>query len=78
MQLRTQGALRLEEIVGAANRLEAVAVGGAATQAFWHVMACVSQPVTQAVDACEDINGVGTSGTGATWPGVTTCASRIR
>ena len=53
------------------------------TQAFWQFMTCVSQPTRQAVDVCEDINGVGVSGAGWTTPGVTicpgsACASRIR
>jgi hypothetical protein len=53
------------------------------TQAFWQFMACVSQVPEQAVDICDDINGVGVSGTGWTSPGVTicpgtACASRIR
>jgi hypothetical protein len=37
-------------------------------QAFWQFMACVSQPTTQAVDVCEEIKGVGTTGTGCTTP----------
>jgi hypothetical protein len=51
-----------------AERLEAVVVSVAfaptTIQAFWQFMACVSQPTRQAVEACEDINGVGVRGTG--------------
>ena len=74
VQLRVQAAAPPELGVAVA----VIAACPAATQALWHVMTCVSQPVTQAVDACEDINGVGTSGTGWTCPGITTCASCIR
>lgn len=34
------------------------------TQEFWQFMTCVSQPSRQAVDVCDDINGVGTTGIG--------------
>jgi hypothetical protein len=60
--------------------LEVLVVGPTVTQAFWQFMTCVSQLTRQAVDVCDDINGVRVSGTGWTCPGVgfTTCASRIR
>jgi hypothetical protein len=38
--------------------------GPTTTQAFWQFMTCVSQPTWQAVDVCDDINGVGTKGIG--------------
>src|SRR6516225_4954546 len=76
VQLRVQAAAPPELGVGIA--VGVLAACPAATQPFWQVMTAVSQPTRQAVDACEDISGLGDSGTGATWPGVTTCASRIR
>ena len=76
VQLRVQAVAPPELGVGIA--VGVLAACPAATQPFWQVMTAVSQPTRQAVDACEDISGLGDSGTGATWPGVTTCASRIR
>ena len=38
--------------------------GPTRTHAFWQVMTWVLQPTRQAVDVCDWINGVGTSGTG--------------
>jgi len=66
VQARAQG----EEpaVFGAADEVidgVGVAKGGPTrTQAFWQVMTWVLQPTRQAVDVCDWINGVGTSGTG--------------
>jgi hypothetical protein len=61
VQLRLQAPAD-EELVAAA------ALAPTTMQAFWQFLAWVSQPTTQAVDVCEEIKGVGTTGTGCTIP----------
>ena len=66
MQLRAQG--EVPAVLGTGDTvIDGVGDAGAGptrTQAFWHVMTWVLQFTRQAVDVCDWINGVGTSGTG--------------
>jgi len=54
------------------------AVGSMLLRWFWQFMTCVSQLTRQAVFVCDDINGVGVSGTVWTSPGVLPFVRRRR